>query len=90
MIIKTWALCALVATVVQIVLAMKCRWYWGLILPACFVAFTVYAWADLVKIGIPFAVLATLAIPPIWLIAIFDVFYWHRKWKGRVKNEEKI
>ena len=82
MIMKTWALCALAATAVQIVLAMKCRWYWGLILPACFGAFTIYAWEDLMSIGIQFSVLAALAIPPIWLVSIFDVFYWRRKWKG--------
>ena len=75
MIMKTWALCALAATAVQIVLAMKCRWYWGLILPACFGAFTIYAWVDLMSIGIQFSVLAALAIPPIWLVSIFDVFY---------------
>lgn len=81
MILKTWGLCALIATAVQIVLARKCRWYWGLILPACFAVFMVYAWVDLVEIGIPFSVLATVAIPPIWLVAIFDVFYWRGKWK---------
>ncbi len=45
---------AFAATAVQIVLAMKCRWYWGLILPVCFGAFTIYAWVDLMSIGINF------------------------------------
>lgn len=89
MIIKTWALCALLATAVQIFLAVKCKWPWGLLLPACFSVFTIYAWLDLTRNGIPFAVLITLAIPPIWLLSIFDVVYWRRKWKGKQGSQRR-
>ena len=74
MIIKTWIILAVISAFIQIVLALKKMPHWvGMLLPAAFLAFAIYAWADLFWVGIWVGTLLAFMIPPIFLACLFDI-----------------
>lgn len=82
MIIKTWIILAVISAVIQIFLAFKKVPHWaGMLLPAAFLAFAVYAWADLSSVGIIAGVLLSFMIPPVFLGSLFEMIYWRTRWK---------
>lgn len=90
MIIRTWIILAVISAFIQIFLALKKTPHWvGMLLPAAFLAFAIYAWADLFWIGIPVGKLLAFMIPPIFLACLFEMVYWRTRWKERQKEYKK-
>ncbi len=90
MIIKTWIILAVLSALIQIFLALKKTPHWaGMLLPAAFLAFAIYAWADLFWVGIPVGQLLAFMIPPIFLACLFEMVYWRTRWKERQKEYKK-
>ena len=87
MIIRTWIILAIISSVIQIILALKKASHWaGMLLPAAFLAFAIYAWADLSSVGIIAGVLLSFMIPPVFLGCLFEMIYWRTRWKERRKE----
>lgn len=90
MIIRTWIILAVISAFIQIFLALKKTPHWvGMLLPAAFLAFAIYAWADLFWVGIPVGKLLAFMIPPIFLACLFEMVYWRTRWKERQKEYKK-
>lgn len=88
MIITTWLLLALLAACVQVALAVrKANHVIGMLLPAGFLFFGVYAFSHLLAVGIGVNVLLAFMIPPVFLMSLFELVYWRRRFRERRANE---
>ena len=89
-IIKTWIILATISALIQIFLAWRKMPHWiGMLLLAAFLAFAIYAWADLFWVGIWVGILLAFMIPPIFLDCLFEMVYWRTRWKERQIEYEK-
>lgn len=89
MIVVTWIALAIISSLVQIFLAYKkVSHLVGLVLPAAFLIFAIYAMVTLSRIGIFLTVLMAFMIPPIFLVSLFELVYWRQRWKEKIQYEK--
>lgn len=76
-IIKIWLGLAVIAAVIQGILARKKVFHIkGLILPVLFLLFGIYAWIDLGDVGIGITIRAAFLLPALILLGVFEIVYW--------------
>ncbi len=87
--IKAWMLLTVLAACVQVALGFrKGNHLAGMILPAGFFAFGVYAFSHLFKVGIEVNVLLAFMIPPVFLASLFELTYWRRCFKEQAAAQK--
>ncbi len=87
--IKAWMLLTVLAACVQAAFGVKkINHLAGMILPAGFLAFGIYAFSQLLKVGIEVNVLLAFMIPPVFLASLFELTYWRSRFKEQAAAQE--